>query len=138
MQYEVTQNSATEPPFNNEYYNNFEKGIYVDIVSGEMSYLLQRINLNQDVDGQAFLKPIEKGVLGFKMDYSHNMERVEVTGEESKSHLGHVFDDGPKELGGLRFCINSASLRFIPKRKNGRRRIWEILKIFIKLILPIY
>jgi len=127
MQYEVTQNSATEPPFNNEYYNNFEKGIYVDIVSGEVLFT-SKDKFESGCGWPSFSKPIEKGVLGFKMDYSHNMERVEVTGEESKSHLGHVFDDGPKELGGLRFCINSASLRFIPKEKMVEEGYEKYLK----------
>lgn len=127
MQYEVTQNSATEPPFNNEYYNNFEEGIYVDIVSGEVLFT-SKDKFESGCGWPSFSKPIEKGVLGFKMDYSHNMERVEVTGEESKSHLGHVFDDGPKELGGLRFCINSASLRFIPKEKMVEEGYEKYLK----------
>ena len=127
MQYEVTQNSATEPPFNNEYYNNFEKGIYVDIVSGEVLFT-SKDKFESGCGWPSFSKPIEKGVLGFKMDYSYNMERVEVTGEESKSHLGHVFDDGPKELGGLRFCINSASLRFIPKEKMVEEGYEKYLK----------
>ena len=127
MQYEITQNSATEPPFNNEYYNNFEKGIYVDIVSVEVLFT-SKDKFESGCGWPSFSKPIEKGVLGFKMDYSHNMERVEVTGEESKSHLGHVFDDGPKELGGLRFCINSASLRFIPKEKMVEEGYEKYLK----------
>ena len=115
MQYEVTQNSATEPPFNNEYYNNFEKGIYVDIVSGEVLFT-SKDKFESGCGWPSFSKPIE------------NMERVEVTGEESKSHLGHVFDDGPKELGGLRFCINSASLRFIPKEKMVEEGYEKYLK----------
>ena len=114
LQYEVTQNSATEPPFNNEFYDNFKEGIYVDIVSGKVLFT-SKDKFESGCGWPSFSKPIEKGVLGFKIDYSHNMERVEVIGEESKSHLGHVFEDGPKELGGLRFCINSASLQFIPK-----------------------
>ncbi|WP_455538941.1 peptide-methionine (S)-S-oxide reductase MsrA [Terrisporobacter sp.] len=116
LQYEVTQNSATEPPFKNEYYNNFEEGIYVDIVSGEVLFT-SKDKFESVCGWPSFSKPIKKGVLGFKADYSHNMKRIEVIGEESGSHLGHVFDDGKEELGGLRFCINSASLKFIQKEK---------------------
>ena len=104
-----------------------EKGIYVDIVSGEVLFT-SKDKFESGCGWPSFSKPIEKGVLGFKMDYSYNMERVEVTGEESKSHLGHVFDDGPKELGGLRFCINSASLRFIPKEKMVEEGYEKYLK----------
>lgn len=116
LQYEVTQNSATEPPFSNEYYNNFEEGIYVDIISGEPLFT-SKDKFDSGCGWPSFAKPLGKGILDFYEDYSHNMERVEVKGSKSGAHIGHVFDDGPKEMGGLRFCINSASLRFIPKEK---------------------
>ncbi|KHS57605.1 MAG: peptide-methionine (S)-S-oxide reductase MsrA [Terrisporobacter othiniensis] len=116
LQYEVTQNSATEPPFSNEYYNNFEEGIYVDIISGEPLFT-SKDKFDSGCGWPSFSKPIGKGILDFYEDYSHNMERVEVKGSKSGAHMGHVFDDGPKEMGGIRFCINSASLRFIPKEK---------------------
>ena len=116
LQYEVTQNSATEPPFSNEYYNNFEEGIYVDIISGEPLFT-SKDKVDSGCGWPSFSKPIGKGILDFYEDYSHNMERVEVKGSKSGAHMGHVFDDGPKEMGGIRFCINSASLRFIPKEK---------------------
>lgn len=116
LQYEVTQNSATEPPFSNEYYNNFEEGIYVDIISGEPLFT-SKDKFDSGCGWPSFAKPLGKGILDFYEDYSHNMERVEVKGSKSGAHMGHVFDDGPKEMGGLRFCINSASLRFIPKEK---------------------
>lgn len=127
MQYEVTQNSKTEPPFRNEYYNNFEDGIYVDIVSGEVLFT-SKDKFDSGCGWPSFAKPAEKGVLGFKEDYSHNMTRVEVVGGKSGSHLGHVFDDGPEELGGLRFCINSAALKFISKDKMKEEGYEEYLK----------
>ena len=127
LQYEVTQNAATEHPFKNDYYNNFQEGIYVDIVSGEPLFT-SKDKFESGCGWPSFSKPIKKGVLGFKADYSHNMERIEVTGEESGSHLGHVFDDGPEELGGLRFCINSASLKFIPKEKMIEEGYEQYLK----------
>ncbi|WP_297131998.1 peptide-methionine (S)-S-oxide reductase MsrA [Terrisporobacter sp.] len=127
MQYEVTQNSKTEPPFRNEYYNNFEEGIYVDIVSGEVLFT-SKDKFDSGCGWPSFAKPAEKGVLGFKEDYSHNMTRVEVVGGKSGSHLGHVFDDGPEELGGLRFCINSAALKFISKDKMKEEGYEEYLK----------
>ena len=127
LQYEVTQNSATEPPFENEYYNNFEEGIYVDIINGEVLFT-SKDKFDSGCGWPSFAKPIKKGILSFYEDYSHNMERVEVKGSKSGSHMGHVFDDGPKEMGGLRFCINSASLRFIPRDKMIEEGYEEYLK----------
>ena len=127
LQYEVTQNSATEPPFNNEYYDNFEEGIYVDIVSGEPLFT-SKDKFESGCGWPSFAKPLDKGILDFYEDYSHNMERIEVKGSKSGAHMGHVFDDGPKEMGGLRFCINSASLRFIPKEKMIEEGYEEYLK----------
>ena len=127
LQYEVTQNSATEPPFENEYYNNFEEGIYVDIINGEVLFT-SKDKFDSGCGWPSFAKPIKKGILSFYEDYSHNMERVEVKGSKSGAHMGHVFDDGPKEMGGLRFCINSASLRFIPRDKMIEEGYGEYLK----------
>ncbi len=127
MQYEVTQNAITEPPFRNEYYDNFEVGIYVDIVSGEVLFT-SKDKFDSGCGWPSFAKPAQRGALAFKEDYSHNMNRVEVVGGKSGSHLGHVFDDGPEELGGLRFCINSASLRFIPKDKMKEEGYEEYLQ----------
>ena len=127
LQYEVTQNSATGPPFENEYYNNFEEGIYVDIINGEVLFT-SKDKFDSGCGWPSFAKPIKKGILSFYEDYSHNMERVEVKGSKSGSHMGHVFDDGPKEMGGLRFCINSASLRFIPRDKMIEEGYGEYLK----------
>lgn len=127
LQYEVTYNSATEPPFNNEYYNNFDEGIYVDIVSGEPLFT-SKDKFESGCGWPSFTKPLDKGLLEFYEDYSHDMERIEVKGSKSGAHMGHVFDDGPKEMGGLRFCINSASMRFIPKEKMIEEGYEEYLK----------
>lgn len=127
LQYEVTQNSATEPPFDNEYYDNFEAGIYVDIISGEPLFA-SKDKFESGCGWPSFAKPLGKGILNFYEDYSHNMERVEVKGNKSGAHMGHVFEDGPEEMGGLRFCINSASLRFIPKEKMKEEGYEEYLK----------
>lgn len=127
LQYEVTQNSATEPPFDNEYYDNFEAGIYVDIISGEPLFA-SKDKFESGCGWPSFAKPLGKGILNFYEDYSHNMERVEVKGNKSGAHMGHVFEDGPDEMGGLRFCINSASLRFIPKEKMKEEGYEEYLK----------
>ncbi|WP_434798244.1 peptide-methionine (S)-S-oxide reductase MsrA [Terrisporobacter vanillatitrophus] len=127
LQYEVTQNSATEPPFDNEYYDNFESGIYVDIISGEPLFA-SNDKFESGCGWPSFAKPLGKGILNFYEDYSHNMERVEVKGNKSGAHMGHVFEDGPEEMGGLRFCINSASLRFIPKEKMKEEGYEEYLK----------
>lgn len=114
LQYEVTQNSATEPPFQNEYYNNFKPGIYVDVISGEPLFL-STDKFESGCGWPSFSKPIDKDLLNELQDSAFGMRRTEVRSKNSDSHLGHVFDDGPEDLGGLRYCINSASLRFIPK-----------------------
>ncbi len=114
LQYEVTQNKGTEPPFHNEYWDNTEAGIYVDIVSGEPLFC----SLHQFEAGcgwPSFTQPLIAQNVQEKQDVSHFMVRTEVRSQTANSHLGHVFNDGPVESGGLRYCINSASLRFIPK-----------------------
>lgn len=116
LQYEVTQNDKTEPAFNNEYYDNKEDGIYVDIVSGEVLFS-SKDKFDSGCGWPSFSKPIDKSSIKEDFDFSHGMIRVEVRSKEADSHLGHVFDDGPIELGGIRYCINSASLKFIPKHK---------------------
>lgn len=116
LQYKVTQENATERPFNNEYDHHFEKGIYVDIVSGEPLFS-SAYKYNSGCGWPAFSKPINKEFIKEKADFSHSMHRVEVRSKNADSHLGHVFNDGPMEEGGLRYCINSASLRFIPLEK---------------------
>ena len=114
LQFHVTQENGTEPPFRNEYHDFKGKGIYVDIVSGEA--LFSSLDKYDSGCGwPSFTKPITDIVE--KRDLSHGMIRVEVRSKEADSHLGHVFTDGPKDKGGLRYCINSASLRFIPYEK---------------------
>ena len=116
LAYEVTQNAATEQPFYGEYDNFFEKGIYVDVVSGEPLFL-SKDKFDSGCGWPAFFKPLNKEALKNKTDFSHGMIRTEVKSRQSGSHLGHVFHDGPRERGGLRYCINSASLRFVPYAK---------------------
>lgn len=116
IQFEVTQNDKTEPAFNNEYWDNKEEGIYVDVVSGEVLFT-SKDKFDSGCGWPSFTKPVSKNVLREKSDFSHGMYRTEVRSTKANSHLGHVFDDGPKEDGGLRYCINSAALRFIPKNK---------------------
>ena len=112
LSYEVTQNSFTEKPFTGKYNKFFEKGIYVDIVSGEPLFISSD-KFDSGCGWPAFSKPINKNNLIEKKDLSHFMIRTEVRSRKANSHLGHVFDDGPEDKGGLRYCINSAALRFI-------------------------
>ncbi|WP_313235686.1 peptide-methionine (R)-S-oxide reductase MsrB [Sporosarcina ureae] len=113
MQYHVTQESGTEPPFRNEYDAHFEDGIYVDIVSGKPLF-----SSNDKYDAgcgwPSFTKPIEAVEVTEHFDTTHGMRRTEVRSKTADSHLGHVFPDGPTDQGGLRYCINSAALRFVP------------------------
>ena len=113
MQYHVTQNQGTEPPFQNEYHDVFEDGIYVDIVSGKPLFS-SKDKFDAGCGWPSFSKPIDAPEVTEHFDTSHGMRRVEVRSKTADSHLGHVFPDGPRELGGLRYCINSAALRFIP------------------------
>ena len=116
IQFEVTQNDQTESPFKNEYWDNKEEGIYVDIVSGDVLFT-SRDKFDSGCGWPSFTKPVSEKVVREKSDFSHGMYRTEVRSTKANSHLGHVFDDGPKESGGLRYCINSAALKFIPKDK---------------------
>lgn len=114
LQYKVTKQNATERPFKNEYWDKFRKGIYVDITSGEPLFS-STDKFESGCGWPSFSKPIDPKVVSEHKDTSFGMVRTEVRSRVGDAHLGHVFDDGPKELGGLRYCINSASLRFIPK-----------------------
>lgn len=113
LQYEVTQNAATERPFSNEYDNEFRKGIYVDITTGQPLFLSSD-KYNSGCGWPAFSRPIDDSLIEEVRDTSHGMVRTEVRSKLGDAHLGHVFPDGPRDKGGLRYCINSASLRFIP------------------------
>lgn len=115
-QYEVTQNQATERPFTGEYDEFFEKGIYVDIVGGTPLFSSDN-KYNSGCGWPAFTRPILEEQIVEKRDLTHGLVRREVRSHQADSHLGHVFTDGPVEEGGLRYCINSAALRFIPYDK---------------------
>ena len=128
-QYHVTQQCGTEPPFRNAYWNEHRPGIYVDVVSGEPLFT----SLDKFDSGSgwpSFTKPIEKDKVAEKSDGTLGMERTEVRGAKSDSHLGHVFDDGPADKGGMRFCINSAALRFIPVEKLKEEGYGQYLPLF--------
>jgi methionine-R-sulfoxide reductase len=114
-QYEVTQCSATEPPFRNEFWNHHEPGIYVDVVSGEPLFA-STDKFDSGTGWPSFTRPLEKTNVSEHADDSHGMRRVEVRSASADSHLGHLFPDGPGPTG-LRYCITSASLRFIPVSK---------------------
>lgn len=116
MQYKVTQENGTEPPFQNEYWDEEREGLYVDIIDGTPLFT-SRDKFQSNCGWPSFARPIEEKRLDMNMDTSHHMVRTEVRSKRGDSHLGHLFDDGPKELGGLRYCINSAALRFIPKEE---------------------
>ena len=113
LAFEVTQNAATEMPFSGEYDSFFEKGIYVDVVSGEVLFSSED-KFDSGCGWPAFTKPISEDAVKESTDRSYGMVRTEVRSSGADSHLGHVFADGPRESGGLRYCINSAALRFIP------------------------
>jgi peptide methionine sulfoxide reductase msrA/msrB len=117
LQYEVTQKAGTELPFRNEYNSLFEPGIYVDVVDGTPLFL-STDKFESGCGWPSFSRPIASSAVVERADRSHGMERVEVRSRVGGSHLGHVFPDGPDELGGLRYCINSASLRFVPKDRR--------------------
>lgn len=116
IQFEVTQNNGTERPFENEFYRNDAEGIYVDIVSGEPLFS-SKDQYDAGCGWPSFTRPISHYHIVDKLDKSHGMIRTEVRSKFGDSHLGHVFHDGPKDQGGLRYCINSAALRFIPKEQ---------------------
>ena len=127
IQYEVTQNEATERPFSGEYDEFFEEGIYVDVVSGEPLFS-SKDKYDAGCGWPSFTKPIATEVVNYKKDSSYGMNRVEVRSRAGEAHLGHVFEDGPRDRGGLRYCINGASLRFIPYDKMDEEGYGEFKK----------
>ncbi|TWT07762.1 peptide-methionine (R)-S-oxide reductase MsrB [Planococcus sp. CPCC 101016] len=129
MQYHVTQESGTEPPFQGEYDQHFEDGIYVDIVSGKPLFS-SKDKFDAHCGWPSFAKPIEGSEVKENLDTSHGMRRTEVRSSTADSHLGHLFPDGPSSLGGLRYCINSAALRFVPKEQLDAEGLSEYKKLF--------
>lgn len=129
IQFAVTQNSATEPAFRNEYFNEFSEGIYVDITTGEPLFR-SNDKFESGCGWPSFSKPIDSYAVTNDIDRSHGMLRTEVRSRIGDAHLGHVFEDGPTDRGGLRYCINSASLKFIPKEKMEQEGYGEYLKLF--------
>ena len=129
MQYRVTQESATEPPFQNAFWDYRQSGIYVDIVSGEPLFS-SKDKFDSGCGWPSFTRPLEAGHVQEKEDESHGMRRTEVRSTHADSHLGHVFTDGPAAQGGLRYCINSAALRFIPVEKLEAEGYGQYLALF--------
>lgn len=130
-QYEVTQKNATERAFKNEYWNETREGIYVDITTGEPLFI-STDKFDSGCGWPSFSKPIDKSLITEKSDHSYGMQRTEVRSKTGNAHLGHVFNDGPINKGGLRYCINSASLKFIPKAKMKEEGYADYLPLLDK------
>ena len=128
-QYRVTQSDATEPPFRNAYWNNHEPGIYVDVVSGQPLFS-STDKYDSGTGWPSFTRPIDPDAVTTKTDRSLWMTRTEARSSGADSHLGHVFDDGPRDAGGLRYCMNSAALRFIPVAELAEQGYAEYLLLF--------
>jgi methionine-R-sulfoxide reductase len=127
LQFYVTQQNGTEPPFANKYNNEYREGIYVDVVSKKVLFS-SKDKFDSGCGWPSFLKPIDDQELQENIDLSHGMRRIEVRSKEANSHLGHVFDDGPNGM--LRYCINSAALEFIPKEKMVEQGYKKYLNLF--------
>lgn len=127
LQYKVTQNAATETPFQNEYFDNFKEGIYVDITTGEPLFI-STDKFDSGCGWPSFSKPISGATIKESTDNSLSRERIEVKSKTGDAHLGHVFSDGPQDKGGLRYCINSAALKFIPKDEMEKEGYAEYLQ----------
>jgi methionine-R-sulfoxide reductase len=130
-QFAVTQQSATEPPFRNAYWDNHRPGIYVDIVSGQPLFS-SLDKFDSGCGWPSFTRPLAGTDVVEHVDNSYGMERTEVRSAAADSHLGHVFDDGPADKGGLRYCINSASLKFIPVEDMEKAGYGKYLEPFVK------
>ncbi len=130
-QYAVTQKNVTEPPFQNAYWDEYREGIYVDITTGEPLFV-STDKFDSGCGWPSFSKPIDKDKIEEKWDTTHGMKRIEVRSKTGDAHLGHVFTDGPKDRGGLRYCINSASLRFIPRERMSIEGYGEYLPLLEK------
>ena len=130
-EFQVTQKNGTERPFENAYWDHDEPGIYVDIVSGEPLFS-SLDKFDSGCGWPSFTKPVDAGNVEERADGSHGMSRTEVRSSHGDSHLGHLFDDGPKDAGGLRYCINSASLRFIPLEEFESAGYGKYLELFEK------
>jgi peptide-methionine (R)-S-oxide reductase len=129
QQYAVTQEAGTEPAFRNQYWNQHDAGIYVDVVSGQPLFA-STDKFDSRSGWPSFTRPIEQGAVTEKVDRSLFMKRVEVRSSGADSHLGHVFDDGPVEDGGLRYCMNSAAMRFIPVDELDEQGYGEYRRLF--------
>lgn len=129
IQYSVTQENGTEQPFANEYWDNEKEGIYVDLISGDVLFSSQE-KFDANCGWPSFTKPVDTNQVAEKTDTSHGMIRTEIRSKNADSHLGHVFEDGPQDKGGLRYCMNSAAMKFIPKEEMKKKGYENYLNLF--------